>query len=312
MSRKFRSLREIYERCNLAALLDSSIQPDCVFNEGENLADLSCADVFNLQVLIATCNASLDDAGALPLNSEMVDEISVDEALSGLEASQWKEAMDSEYQSPIDNNTWQLVPAPANRKLVTCKWLLRKKFHSDGSVSRYKARLVARGFSQVPGMDYSETFSPVLRITTFRVLIAIAAQFHFLLHQMDVRTAFLHGDLEEEIYMIQPPGYISSEHPNHVCRLLKSLYGLKQSPRQLYRCFHRCMINLGYLRLQSDPNVYSRHSSGIFLLLAIYVDDILLLCNSPSELAVAKEELHSSFSMTDMESLHFCFGIQVQ
>ncbi|MCO5562670.1 hypothetical protein L7F22_016298 [Adiantum nelumboides] len=227
MSPKFRSLREIYERCNLAALLDASIQPDCVFNEGENLADLSCAGVFNLQVLFATCNASLDDAGALPLNPEMVDEISVDEALSGLEASQWKESMDFEYQSLIHNNTWQLVPAPANRKLVTCKWLLQKKFHSDGSVFRYKARLVAWGFSQVPRMEYSETFSPVLRITTFRVLIAIAAQFHFLLHQMDVRTAFLHGDLEEEIYMIQPPGYISSEHPNHVCRLLKSLYGLK-------------------------------------------------------------------------------------
>ncbi|MCO5586428.1 hypothetical protein L7F22_040368 [Adiantum nelumboides] len=312
MSPKFRSLREIYERCNLAALLDSLIQPDCVFNEGGNLADLSCADVFNLEVLFATCNASLDDAGALPLNPEMADEISVDKALSRLEASQWKEAMDSEYQSLIDNNTWQLVPAPANRKLVTCKWLLRKKFLSDGSVSRYKARLVARGFSQVPGKDYSETFSPVLRITAFQVLIAIAAQFHFLQHQMNVHRAFLHGDLEEEIYMIQPPGYISSEHPNHVCRLLKSLYGQEQSPRQWYRRFHRCMINLGYLRLQSDPNVYSRHSSGIFLLLAIYVDDILLLCNSPSELAVPKEELHSSFSMTDMGSLHFCLGIQVQ
>ncbi|MCO5584523.1 hypothetical protein L7F22_038451 [Adiantum nelumboides] len=204
------------------------------------------------QVLFATCNASLDDAGAPPLNPKMVDEISVDDALLGLEASQWKEALDFEYQSLMDNNTWQLVPAPANRKLVTCKWLLRKKFHTDGSVSRYKARLVAWGFSQVPGMDYSETFSLVLWITTF------------------------------------------------------------QSPRQWYRRFHHCMSNLGYLRLQSNPNVYSRHTSGIFLLLAIYVDGILLLCNSPSELAVAKEELHSSFSMTDMGSLHFCLGIQVQ
>lgn len=114
MSPKFRSLREIYERSNLAVLLlDSSIQPDCVFDEGEILADPSCADVFNLQVLFATSNASQNDAGALPLNPEMVDEISVDEALSGLEASQWKAAMDSEYQSLMDNHTWQLVPAPA-------------------------------------------------------------------------------------------------------------------------------------------------------------------------------------------------------
>lgn len=120
-------------------------------------------------------------------------------------------------------------------------------------------------------MDYSETFSLVLRITTFRVLIAIAAQFHFLLLQMDVRTAFLHGDLEEEIYMKQPPGYISSKQPNHVCRLLKSLYRLKQSPRQWYRRFHQCMINLGYLRLESDPNVYSRHTSGIFCLQSMWM-----------------------------------------
>ncbi|MCO5612448.1 hypothetical protein L7F22_066715 [Adiantum nelumboides] len=141
--------------------------------------------------------------------------------------------MDSEYQSLMANGTWQLVPAPPNRKLVICKWLLRKKFHADGSVSRYKARLVARGFTQIPGLDYSETFSPVLRITSFRVLIAIAALFGFLLHQMDVRTAFLNGDLQEEIYMSQPNGgYTSLQHPDYVSRLLKALYGLKQSPRQ--------------------------------------------------------------------------------
>ncbi|MCO5600646.1 hypothetical protein L7F22_054761 [Adiantum nelumboides] len=103
--------------------------------------------------------------------------------------------MDSKYQSLMENGTWQLVPALPNRNLVTCKWLLRKKLHADGSVSRYKTRLVARGFAQVPGMDYNETFSPVLRITSFRVLIAIAAQFGFLLHQMDVCTAFLNGNL---------------------------------------------------------------------------------------------------------------------
>lgn len=311
MSNKFRSLREIYESSNLSALLGSSIQSESVFGPEKNFANLTVADVFNLQVLHATANGPLDDPGALALNSEQVDEISVDEALSGPEASKWEEAMNSEYQSLMDNKTWQLVPAPADRKLVTCKWLLRKKFHSDGSVSRYKARLVARGFSQVQGMDYRETFSPVLRITTFRILIAIAAQFRFLLHQMDVRTAFLHGDLEEEIYMKQPPGYISGELPNYVCRLLKSLYGLKQSPRQWYQRFHQCMINLGYLRLQSDPNVYSRHATGIFLLLAIYVDDILLLCNSQSALDAAKEELHCSFSMSDMGPLHFYLGIQV-
>ncbi|MCO5596800.1 hypothetical protein L7F22_050870 [Adiantum nelumboides] len=220
--------------------------------------------------------------------------------------------MDSEYQSLMANGTWQLVPAPPNRKLVTCKWLLRKKFHADGSISRYKARLVPRGFTQIPGMDYSETFSLVLRITSFRVLIAIAALFGFLLHQMDVRTAFLIGDLQEEIYMSQPDGgYTSLQHPDYVCRLLKALYGLKQSPRQWYLCFHRCIISLGYTRFQSDANVYSRHSTDVLLFLAIYVDDILILSNSQYAIDKAKGELQASFSMIDMGTLHYCLGIQV-
>ena len=244
-------------------------------------------------------------------NHESLDTLSIQEALSGPEADSWREAMDSEYQSLMDNGTWRLVPPPTDRKLVSCKWLLRKKFNADGSISRYKARLVARGFSQVPGMDFNETFSPVLRITSFRALLATAAQFGLIVHQMDVRTAFLHGDLQEEIYMEQPPGYISRDHPHYVCKLVKSLYGLKQSPRQWYERFTTCMSNLGYTRFQSDPNVYSRHGPNVILLLAIYVDDILILCNSNDVLLNAKRELHASFSMQDMGALHYCLGIQV-
>ncbi|MCO5603933.1 hypothetical protein L7F22_058089 [Adiantum nelumboides] len=309
---KTRSLKEIYDRSNLAILFDSEVQPPAMpnFIAPTSSTNLKVADAFVLQVLHASMNAPFDP-GALNSSAEIVDGITVTEAFAGSEADLWQHAMDSEYQSLIDNGTWELVSPPPNRKIVTCKWLLRKKLHADGSVSRYKARLVARGFSQVPGMDYSETFSPVLRITSFRVLIAIAAQFRLLLHQMDVRTAFLHGDLEEEIYMMQPPRYISKEHPDHVCKLIKSLYGLKQSPRQWYRRFHECMTSLGYARFTSEPNIYSRHSPDVFLLLAIYVDDILLLCNSESALATAKKELSSSFSMTDMGLLPFCLGIQV-
>ncbi|MCO5569407.1 hypothetical protein L7F22_023119 [Adiantum nelumboides] len=306
------SLKEIYDSSNLAILFDSEVQPPATpnFIAPTSSTNLKVADAFVLQVLHASMNAPFDP-GALNSSVEIVDGITVTEAFAGSEADLWQQAMDSEYQSLIDNGTWELVSPPPNRKIVTCKWLLRKKLHADGSVSRYKACLVARGFSQVLGMDYSETFSPMLRITSFRVLIAIAAQFRLLLHQMDVRTAFLHGDLEEEIYMMQPPRYISKEHPDHVCKLIKSLYGLKRSPRQWYRRFHECMTSLGYARFTSEPNIYSRHSPDVFLLLAIYVDDILLLCNSESALATAKKELSSSFSMTDMGLLHFCLGIQV-
>ncbi|MCO5559697.1 hypothetical protein L7F22_013298 [Adiantum nelumboides] len=128
---------------------------------------------------------------------------------------------------------------------------------------------------------------------------------------MDLRTAFLNGELDDLIYMKQPPNYLSEKHHTHVCQLLKSLYGLKQSPLQWYRRFHGCMANLGYQRLQSDPNVYTRHATYIFLVLAIYVDDILLLCSSLTALDAAKTELHASFSMTDMGPLHYCLGIQV-
>ncbi len=244
-------------------------------------------------------------------NHESFDDLTIQEALSGSEATSWREAMDAEYQSLMENGTWYLVPPPTDRKLVTCKWLLRKKFHADGTISRYKARLVARGFSQVRGMDYNETFSPVLRITSFRALLATAAQFRLIIHQMDVRTAFLHGNLHEEIYMEQPPGYISNDHPNYVCKLVKSLYGLKQSPRQWYERFTNCMSHLGYTRFQSDPNVYSRHGPNVILILAIYVDDIIILCNSEHALSKAKSELQASFSMQDMGALHYCLGIQV-
>ncbi|MCO5547459.1 hypothetical protein L7F22_000909 [Adiantum nelumboides] len=311
-SSKVRSLKEIYQNSHHSLLMDPSpsstpIISDCLHEA--SFLDVAAADALYHQVLQAFSD---NDFERLLLVVETIDEISLDEALSGPEASSWRQAMDSEYQSLTANGTWQLVPAPPSRKLVTCKWLLRKKFHADGSVSRYKARLVACGFTQIPGMDYSETFSPVLRITSFRVLIAIAALFGFLLHQMDVRTAFLNGDLQEEIYMSQPDGgYTSLQHPDYVCRLLKALYGLKQSPRQWYLRFHQCMISLGYTRFQSDANVYSRHSINVLLFLAIYVDDILILSNSQYAIDKAKGELQASFSMIDMGTLHYCLGIQV-
>ncbi|MCO5558472.1 hypothetical protein L7F22_012056 [Adiantum nelumboides] len=135
---------------------------DCLHEA--SFPDVTAADALYRQVLQAFFD---DDFDSLLLVVETIDEISLDEALSGPEASSWRQAMDSKYHSLMANGTWQLVSAPPNRKLVTCKWLLRKKFHVDGSVSRYKARLVAQGFTQIPGMDYSETFSPVLCITSF-------------------------------------------------------------------------------------------------------------------------------------------------
>ncbi|MCO5578509.1 hypothetical protein L7F22_032352 [Adiantum nelumboides] len=284
-SSKVRSLKEIYEQTTQSLQLAPYNLIDSESTVGLTTSHDQTAEALYHQVL-QNYSSELD---AVLLAAESVEDLSLDKALSGPAAFSWRQAMESGYQSLMDNGTWQLVPAPPNRKLVTCKWLLRKKLHADGTVSRYKARLLARGFTQVPGMDYTEIFSLVLRVTSFRVLIAIAAQFGFLLHQMDVCTAFLNGDLQEEIYMTQPDGgYTSSQHPDYVCKLFKSLYGLKQSPRQWYQQFHQCMITLGYARFQSDANVYRRNTSDTLLFLAIYVDDILLLSNSHSALNAAK------------------------
>ncbi|KAM2045334.1 hypothetical protein ACFX1T_009541 [Malus domestica] len=142
--------------------------------------------------------------------------------------SEWKVAMQDEIDALHAQNTWTSVPMPPDKNLVGCKWVYRIKKHPDGSVARYKARLVAKGYSQDEGIDYTETFSPVVKPTTVRLILALAAQFHWFLRQLDVKNAFLHGDLHEEVYMSQPQGFHSTAYPSHyVCKLNKSLYGLK-------------------------------------------------------------------------------------
>ncbi|MCO5579081.1 hypothetical protein L7F22_032933 [Adiantum nelumboides] len=225
--------------------------------------------------------------------------ISVAEALASPEASLWHAAMESEMQSLKQNKTWVLVPRPSNRSIVSCHWLLRKKYNADGSVQRHKSRLVARGFSQEPGIDFHETFSPTLGLSTFRILMALAAQYDMELHQMDVETTFLNGFLDEDIYMSQPPHFVDPQHPDYVCHLLRSLYGLKQSPRQWNARFHSFMQRAGFNRCISDVSVYTRQGKDVLLILALYVDDIVLMAPALPAINRIKQELSAEFSMTD-------------
>ena len=139
--------------------------------------------------------------------------------------------MDAEFQSLQKQATWSLVPLPPHKNVVTCKWVYKLKWHSYGSIARYKARLVARGYLQQYGMDYDETFSPVVKPATVRILLALAVQFGWELRQLDVSKAFLHGVLKEEVCMAQPQGYVDPTFLKHICLLHKALYGLKQAPR---------------------------------------------------------------------------------
>ena len=157
---------------------------------------------------------------------------SFNEAMSTPEAPMWKEAINSEIESIMHNHTWELVDLPPGSKPLGCKWIFKRKMKTDGSIDKYKARLVAKGYKQKEGLDYFDTYSPVMRITSIRMLISIAALHNLEIHQMDVKIDFLNGDLNEEIYMDQPEGFISLGQEKKVCRLVKSLYGLKQAPKQ--------------------------------------------------------------------------------
>eukprot|EP00253_Pinus_taeda_P013989 PITA_13989 len=183
--------------------------------------------------------------------------------------------MNEEYHSLLANDTWDLVPLPKERKLVRCKWVYRTKYGPDGKVDKHKARLVAKGFSQIEGIDYTETFSPVAKMNSIRLVLSLAASLKWEVHQMDVKSAFLHGDLHEEIYMEQPIGFIQTDS-SLVCRLKKSLYGLKQAPRAWYAKMDSFLLESGFSRCYSDNTVYTKKVGNSLLILVHYVDDLIL------------------------------------
>ncbi|VVT49819.1 uncharacterized protein SAPINGB_P002459 [Magnusiomyces paraingens] len=190
------------------------------------------------------------------------DPSSFEEAMSSEEAEFWLEACVIEMSSLKRNGTWELVDLPPGRKAINSKWVFKVKRKADGSIERYKARLVCIGFSQVEGIDYTETFAPVVRYETVRIVLAIAAQFGFQVHHMDVETAFLNGDLKEDIYMRQPKGFVVKGQESKVCHLKKSLYGLKQAPLCWNEKIHGALVKLGFIRNESDYGVYTKGSGS--------------------------------------------------
>lgn len=234
----------------------------------------------------------------------------IEEALASEHSKQWKEAADSEFESLMDNETWELVNLPKGREAIGCKWVFKLKYTSDGEVERFKGRLVAKGYSQKHGLDYDETFSPVVRSPSIRALLAYAVQNKMVIHQMDAITAFLNGELEEEIYMRQPEGYVVPGKEHMVCKLKKSLYGLKQAPRCWNKALHDHMEQIGFKRSTSDPCVYIQAKSSVAIV-AVYVDDLIIITTTPEETEKVKESLEKKFRMKDMGRLHYCLGISV-
>jgi hypothetical protein len=221
----------------------------------------------------------------------------------------WRDAMMEEYNSIMKNDVWEVVPRPEGKSVVISGWLDKLKHVADGSIEKYKARFVARGFSQVKGVDYDETFAPVARYTSIRAVISIATKMGWKIHQMDVKTAFLNGLIEEEVYIEQPLGFEVHGRESHVCRLKKALYGLKQAPRAWYSRIDAYLQQLGFGKSEADPNLYFIVVGEDPLILLLYVDDLSItgverLINS------YKESLASEFEMTDIGLMHYFLGLE--
>ncbi|GJR49345.1 putative ribonuclease H-like domain-containing protein [Tanacetum coccineum] len=233
------------------------------------------------------------------------------EAVTSSEGQQWREAIKSEIESILQNHTWELVDLPPGCKPLGYKWIFKKKMKADGTIDKYKARLVIKGFRQREGLDYFDTYSPVTRITSIRMIIAIAALRNLEIHQMDVKTAFLNGDLEEEIYMNQPEGFIAPGQEGKVCRLVKSLYGLKQAPKQWHQKFDHTMLESGFKINECDKCVYVKDTSSGYVILCLYVDDMLIVGSNDKIIRSTKDMLKSKFDMKDMGLADVILGIKI-
>lgn len=232
------------------------------------------------------------------------------EAMAGSEANDWQRAMSVEHEALLRNKTWKLVPRPKGRRVVGVKWVFKKKYKGDGSLEHYKARLVAKGFTQVKGADFNETFAPVARMTSLRTLLAIAAAKGYQVEQMDVDNAYLNAEADVDIYMEQPPGYEDCNHPDHVCLLDKSLYGLKQAGRLWHEHYKGRLLDMGFKQSIADPCIFVRTTKKGELLIGVYVDDTVKAGHSAA-IAEFNTEISQHYGIKELGPIKFLLAIQI-
>jgi hypothetical protein len=244
--------------------------------------------------------------GMASLAAEITEPRSVRQAKEEANWKAWLDSMKQELHSLETNKTWTLVPRPGNRKVLGGKWVYKLKRGPNGEILRHKARWVVRGFEQEYGIDYNETFASVVKPMSYKALFAVAAALDLEIHQMDVKTAFLYGLVEEEIYVEQPDEL--GDGSGRVCRLNKALYGLKQSPRIWYETLSTFLETLGFKALTSDLGVFVKSHMYI----AVYVDDLLIAGPSKEEIGKVKESLSKRFEMTDLGECLFYLGMEIR
>ncbi|KAG8493766.1 hypothetical protein CXB51_011188 [Gossypium anomalum] len=234
----------------------------------------------------------------------------IEEALAD---SEWRCAVQAEFDALMNNSTWELTTLPSDRKCIGCKWLFRIKKNPDGTIARRKARLVAKGCSQVPGCDFKETFSPVVKPATIRTILTIAVSRGWQLQQVDVNNAFLNCDLADEVFMQQPPGYIQygADGQTLVCRLKKALYGLRQALRAWFDKLKAFLVSVGFVMSKSDASLFVQVMPSSILYVLVYVDDIIITGSVPTYINSFVRQLNDAFSLKDMGELHYFLGIEV-
>ena len=274
-------------------------------------AEISSGNMFCALALIAFASVieKQDSSTLLPTTFQPVEPQTRKQAMDSPDYAEWLEAEQREKQSLNENQVFIESDLPKGQKLVRTKWVYKIKRDKDGNISKYKARLVAMGFTQIEGIDYTETYSPVARFSTVRGLLAVATLKGYYVHQMDVHTAFLYSEIKEEIYVKPPDGWNST--PGKVFCLNKALYGLKQSSREWNSNINAFLESQGFTKFEADPYLYRKLSAEGEILLAIYVDDIVIAASTMELVNGVKDAFRSKYKMKDLGELEYVLGVQV-
>lgn len=334
------------DRSSTTVLIEDQQSPECTDNSKPDSSDVIEADVGDATYIPDETSCESEDSFHDPLSPDGVElvtqsqfldapkkrtrrkpdyygtanmcvedvtgeQISLDEAMSGPEKVQWKCAINEELKAFSDLDTWELVDRPNNGTVVKNKWVLKKKHSSDGDV-RYRARLVAKGFAQRKGIEFTETFSPVLRYSTLRLLFALTVQLNLKMNHLDVPTAFLNGFLDENVFIEIPECFSSLEnYDNKVLKLKKAIYGLKQSARAWYSRAEDCLLQLGYRKSKYEPCLFIKCDNDVKMFVALYVDDFFVFYNCKNSYLQLKTELTNKFNIKDLGPIKQCLGMRV-
>jgi hypothetical protein len=221
-----------------------------------------------------------------------------------LDDPNWRRVMTLEYEALQDNRTWHLIAPRKGMNIIDCRWVYKVKRKAGGTIDRYKSRLVTKRFKQRYGVDYEDTFSPVVKPATIRLVVSLAVSQNWSLKQLDVHNAFLHEDLEEEVFMRQPPGFEDKHAPHHICKLNKAIYRLKQAPRAWYSMLSTKLICLAFSASKADSSLFFYSDSSCTMFVLVYVDYIIIASSSLKFTNTLVQKLNQEFALKDMGDLH--------